>query len=108
MNTKLINALKQGMTQDSRKEVLHLINISRPDDRIWDLLSQQDLVKCINLACCYVAEAIDNSQDGTWELLVGGAELTHGLEALMKNPATVNFAQAMMIIVYAILKGDDK
>jgi hypothetical protein len=107
MNQPLMQALSQGMTEENRRRILHMIAEADPmTSPLMEHMENQRFMSVVqNLAVSYMNVATARiSQDGTWEGIMAATTLTGGMGDLLKNPTLLNYTQTVMLITAAILR----
>ena len=110
MNQKLMDTLRKGMNDQTRAELLKIVMESgAADDPLILELTDVELTKMINLSAYYLALATGRVMitEPTMDNGYNMAVLNEGMEELMKNPAILNYSQALIILAIALLKGNN-
>jgi uncharacterized protein with von Willebrand factor type A (vWA) domain len=108
MNRELLDLLHSPLTEENRKEILHIINEASPEESELNafVTDIRIVTKIANIAAGYVdtATAKLSQEDPRWEILLGTTEISNALAELLKNPSIINYTQAVVLVTAALLK----
>lgn len=113
VNHQLLVALNKPMTQENRLEILRLVRESKAfEDRLPKELNDPFTVKLINIAAGYIMKTCRNlflngDPEQKWQDIMLADGISKHLKELLFNPALIYFTQTVLILGWALMKGDD-
>lgn len=106
MNKRLLEALRQGMSSDQRQVVATLIAMSgAAESELVQEIEDTETAKVMNVAAGFISNATARlvRREPTFEHMAAATTIVTGLDEIMKNPAVLNYTQAVMLLTVALL-----
>lgn len=106
MNQKILGILRRGMTEETRRELIdEIAKTDAGSSELIEILEDVELSKLVNTACYMLAKATTRifDQSPGFDTAYNMTTLNEGLDAIIRNPASINFTQTIILLTVALM-----